>query len=53
MYTFFYHHFLDGAMDLSHFPWFMTNYEFPFGRWSEHVRSWLDHKEEDNVVIVK
>ena len=23
------------------------------GRWSEHVRSWLDHKDDEKVVIVK
>ena len=48
-----YYHFLDGDKDLSYFPWFMENYEFPFGRWSEHVSSWLEHKDEDHVVLVK
>ena len=48
-----YYHYLDGDKDLSYFPWFMVNYAFPYGRWSEHVRSWLDHKDDEKVVIVK
>jgi estrone sulfotransferase len=48
-----YYYFLGGAKDLKHFSWFIANYEFPYGRWSEHVRSWIQHRNEDNVAIVK
>lgn len=48
-----YYYFLGGAKDLEHFPWFISNYEFPYGRWSEHVRSWLKHKDESHVAIIQ
>jgi len=48
-----YYYFLGGAKDLEHFPWFISNYEFPYGRWSEHVRSWLQHKNDSHIAIVQ
>ena len=48
-----YYHFLSGENDLKHFSWFIANYEFPYGRWSDHVRSWIEHQNKDNIAIVK
>jgi len=48
-----YYYYLGGAKDLEDFPWFISNYEFPFGRWSEHVRSWIQHKNDPKIAITK
>lgn len=48
-----YYYFLGGAKNLKHFSWFIANYEFPYGRWSDHVRSWIQHQNKDNIAIVK
>ena len=48
-----YYYFLGGAKNLKHFSWFIGNYEFPYGRWSDHVKSWIQHQNKDNIAFVK